>query len=159
MAKVNVPSSAIFPFCISNYAGSLLIFEDTASMLASNETLFFLWDKNEKEEERGMIKKKRDIDKKKERSIISNREKVLSRQQTASPLSLSLSLSLSISLSLFLTPSHHSLISLRPDCVSRPPTTESSLHQRGIAHPRKYGVRKSFKLPYGRSFAFLFKPR
>lgn len=91
MAKVNVPSSAIFPFCISNYAGSLLIFEDTASMLASNETLFFLWDKNEKEEERGMIKKKRDIDKKKERSIISNREKVLSRQQTASPLSLSLS--------------------------------------------------------------------
>ena len=57
MAKVNVPSSAIFPFCISNYARSLLIFEDTASMLASNETLFFLWDKNEKEEERGMIKK------------------------------------------------------------------------------------------------------
>lgn len=140
-----VPSSAIFPFCLSNYAAEFINFQRYRSQ--TKFLLSFSLSLNEKE------KKERKVWKRK--SVISNREKVLPQQTTSPPLSLFFPIPSSLSPSLVIL-----LLVRVPIVYPRPPATPfRPFINRGIAHPRKYGVRKSFKLPHGRSFAFLFKPR
>ena len=115
--------------------------------------------KQKKEEERR--ERKRDMESKKRRSealsVIERKFCRGNRRPGLFSLSLSLCppffssrcLSLSLSLSLF---SYQFASRL---CVPTSRNSAVSLHQRGIAHPRKYGVRKSFKLPHERSFCVL----
>lgn len=125
---------------------SLLISKDTA-LKRNSFSLSLSLSLDEKE------KKERKVWKRK--SVISNREKVLPQQTISPPLSLSHPIPSSLSPSLVIL-----LLVRVPIVYPRPPATPfRPFINRGIAHPRKYGVRKSFKLPHGRSFAFLFKPR
>lgn len=96
------------PLCVSNYARSLLIFKDTASMPASNEILLSRA-KTSKRGNGGKRRKRRrekNMDKTKERSVISNREKVLPGNKR-----LVLSVSL-LSFSLLLSHIHSPFLSL-----------------------------------------------
>lgn len=134
---------------------SLLISKDTAlKRNSSSLSLSFSLDERRgksryKEEKKKTWKRKEGRSVEEKKSVISNREKVL-LQQTTTPL---LSFFPSSSLSLVI------LLLVRVPIVYPATPPFRPFINRGIAHPRKYGVRKSFKLPHGTSFAFLFKPR
>lgn len=113
----DVPSGAIFPFCLSNYAGEFINFQ----RYLKRNSFSLSPSLSGRERKRGRRKERRGKGKEKRGSVISNREKVLPQQTTSPPSSLPIP---SFALS------RYSLISSRPDCVS--PTTRNtvpSLHQ------------------------------
>lgn len=111
----NVPSSAIFPFCISNYAAEFINFQ----RYLKRNSFFLSLSLDKKWEKRKRGRRKERCGKEKGRgSVISNREKILPQQTSSPPLSSS-----------SLSPSLVILLLVRvPIVYPRPPATPS-LHQ------------------------------